>query len=132
MADGDITAVKVLYRQALGGGQTGSGAKKNDKILVVGEITATYVAAGIAVNKLGGANCFGVSNIDFVKIEPTVIEAAFPTAENLFHASYDHENQKIFLLEDCGQANPAVPSDADTITLRFICVGDDADAPELT
>ncbi len=133
MADGDITAVKVLYRQSLGGGQNADGVKKNNKVLVVGEITATYVAAGIACNKLGsGGSCFGVTNIDFVKIEPTLIATAASSDDSLLAASYDHVNQKIFLIEDLGAANPAVPSDQDAIVLKFICVGDDAGAPELT
>ncbi|KKL68919.1 hypothetical protein LCGC14_2120220, partial [marine sediment metagenome] len=54
MARGDITAVKVLYRQTLSGGRSASGAGANDKVLVVGEITASYVSTGIAVNKVGG------------------------------------------------------------------------------
>ncbi|KKN92391.1 hypothetical protein LCGC14_0208820 [marine sediment metagenome] len=132
MADGDITAVKILYRQSLGGGQNELGVKKNSKILVVGEITCTYVAAGVAVDKTGGDNCFGVTDIDFVKILPLTIAAAYPTAQKLFKADYDVTNKKIFLLEDMGQANPAVPSDADACVLRFVAVGDDADAPELT
>ncbi len=132
MASGDITAVKVLYRQTLGGGQDAGGVKKNDKVLVVGEVTATYVSTGIAVNKLGAGACFGVRNIDFVKIEPTLIAAARPSNDVLFHASYDHAGQKIFMTEDLGAADSAAPSDADAIEFRFICIGDDADAPELT
>ncbi len=134
MADGDITAVKVLYRQTLGGGQNASGNKKNDKVLVVGEITATYVSGGIACNKysVGSGGVFGVTNIDFVKIEPTLIQTAASSDDSLLVLSADPTNQKIFLSEDLGVANPAIPSDQDAIILKFICVGDDAGTPELT
>ena len=131
MADGDIT-VKVLYKQTLNAGRTLTGARK-DKVLVVGEIKGTYVAAGLAVNKLGGVNAFGVVTLDFLSLDPRVIaDATDPSAEVLFLANFDVTNNKIFLLEDSGNANPAVPSDADAVTIRFLAIGDDAAAPELT
>ncbi len=132
MASGDITAVKVLYRQSLGGGQDENGLKKNTKILVVGEVTCTYVAAGIAVNKLGGDGCFGVTNLDFIKIEPVTVAATYSTAEKLIKMDYDVVNKKIFIVEDVGAANSVKPTDADAVVFRFLAVGDDADAPELT
>ncbi len=131
-SNGDITAVKVLYRQSLGGGQDANGVKKNTKILVVGEVTATYVAAGVSVNNLGGDSCFGVTNLDFLKIEPVLVAAAYSTEEKLFKFDYDTVNKKIFVLEDVGASNSTKPSDGDVITFRFLAIGDDADAPELT
>ena len=132
MANGDITAVKVLYRHTLSGGFNAAGAGANDKVLVVGEITATYVAAGIAVNKVGGVNCFGVTNIDILKLEAVSSNAVFTATEAISLASYDHINQKIFYVVDEGQATPAEPSDGHAILLRFLCIGDAADAPSLT
>lgn len=132
MADGDITAVKILYKQSLGGGQDYNGIKKNSKALVVGEITCTYVAAGVACNKAGGDSVFQLENVDFVKILPLTIAAAYPTAGKCFVASYDTVNNKIFLIEDLGANGAAEPSDADACVLRFVAIGDDADAPELT
>lgn len=133
MANGDITSIKELYRQSLGGGQNTVTGSKNNKILTVGEMVCTYVAAGISVDGAGGPGAFGVTNIDFIKIEPKIIASATgPSNDVLFHASYDHANNKIFMVENLGAADPAVPSDADTVTFRYICVGDDASAPELT
>ena len=132
MANGDITAVKVLYRQVLSGGVSAAGAGANDKVLVVGEITATYVAAGIAVNKLGGANCFGVRNIDVLKLEAVSSNGVNSGARVISIADYDHENQKIFYVVDEGAATPVVPTDGHAILLRFLCIGDDADAPSIT
>jgi hypothetical protein len=132
MADGDITAVKVLYRQSLGGGQDENGVKKNTKTLVVGEITATYVSTGIAVNKVGGANVFGVDKLDFVKLQMIRLASTYPDAEALQIANYDVTNQKIFIVADEGAASPAKPNDAVLCIIRFLAVGDDADAPELT
>ena len=133
MANGDITAVKVLYRQTLSGGKNVSGFGANDKVLVVGEITATYVAAGIAVDKLGGPGaCFGVRNIDILKLETVSSNAVNTATEAIQLASYDHENQKIFYVVDEGQATPVEPTDGHAILLRFFCIGDDAGAPSLT
>jgi len=133
MASGDITAVKVLYRQSLGGGQDANGVKKSTKTLVIGEITATYVSTGISALKVGGDNVFGVlGNVDFVKLLPRTINAVFPTAQNLFKGDYDQVNKLIFLADQIGQANPAIPSNDEVCVIRFIAVGDDADAPELT
>ncbi len=133
MANGDITAVKVLYRQSLGGGQTIGGVKKSTKTLVIGEITCTYLLAGIAVNKLGGDNCFGVlGDVDFVKLFPITINAIYPTAQKLHKADYDFVNKKIFCLEDVGQNTHTIPTDGDVVVIRFVAIGDDADAPELT
>jgi hypothetical protein len=130
MADGDITAVKVLYKHELGGGKTTAGAGVQSKVLVVGEITATYVSTGIACNKQGGPSVFGVTTLDYVSLEPRLIAAAVgSTAESLFHASYDYVNNKIFMQVDVGAANPAVPSDADAIKIRFLAVGDSANTP---
>jgi hypothetical protein len=131
MANGDIQ-VKVLYRQSLGGGKTLNGQSKNTKILVVGEITGSYVAAGLAVNKLGGPSAFGVTTLDVLELDVRSVAAVETTIEKLQLACYDVTNQKIFITEDIGAANPAVPSNADAIVIRFLAIGDDADAPELT
>jgi len=132
MASGDITAVKVLYSQSLGGGQDENGVKKNTKRLVCGEITATYLDAGIAVNKLGGANAFGVDNLDFLKLQVIRLNTTYPDAEALPIANYDVTNQKIFIVADEGAGTPANPNVDVTCIIRFLACGDDADAPELT
>jgi hypothetical protein len=132
MANGDITAVKVLYSQSLGGGQDENGTKKNTKRFVVGEITATYLDAGIAVNKLGGPNAFGVDKLDFVKLQMIRINTTYPDAEALQIANYDVTNQKIFIVADEGAGTPANPDVGATIVISFLACGDDADAPELT
>jgi hypothetical protein len=132
MADGDITAIKVLYSQSLGGGQDESGVKKNTKRLVCGEITATYVSTGLAVEKLGGANAFGVDKLDFLKLQVIRLDTTYPDAEALPVANYDVVNQKIFIVADEGAASPAKPNDAVACIIRFLACGDDADAPELT
>lgn len=137
MADGDVT-IKNLYSQALGGGRDAAGIPKNNKRLVVGQIDGTYVSTGLAINKHGGPQAFGVNNLDYLKLEVITINTGgdtilvYPTTNALFLANYDHTNQKIFVLEDCGAADPAKPADADTLSIRFVAVGDDVTAPALT
>ena len=133
MADGDVT-IKNLYSQALGGGRDAGGVPKQSKRLVVGQITGTYVSTGLAINKHGGPQAFGVNNLDYLFLDVVTIATdgstpAYPTTNALFKADYDHANQKIFLLEDVGAADPSVPSDADPVVLRFVAVGDDATVP---
>jgi hypothetical protein len=132
VSNGDISAVKVLYRQTLSGGRNADGVGTNDKVLVVGEITALYVSTGIAVHNVGGANCFGVTNIDLLKLEAVTSGSTYTDARQISLASYDHENQKIFYVIDEGAADPADPADGVVVTLRFLCIGDAADAPVLT
>ena len=132
MASGDISAVKVLYRHVLGGGQTLAGAKTNAKVMVVGEITAEWVDAGIAVNKAGGVNAFGTTTLDFIKFQSISINAVVPTAEALQPISYDHTNQKIFIASDEGASTPVNPHDGETCIFRFVAIGDSAEAPVLT
>ena len=127
-----ITAVKVLYRHTLSGGRNAAGNGANDKVLVVGEITAGYVSTGIAVDKVGGDNCFGVTNIDILKLEPVLSGSTSTGARAISLASYDYENFKIFYVIDEGAATPADPNDDVVVTLRFLCIGDDAGAPSLT
>ena len=131
MASGDITAVKVLYSQSLGGGQDSAGIKKNTKRLVVGEITATWVDTGIAVNKTGGPNAFGLNNLDFLKLQMIRIDTTYPDAEAIPYASYDVTNQKIFVVADEGASTPANPTAGQTCIIRFLACGDDVTAPEL-
>lgn len=131
MASGDITAIKVLYRQSLGGGQDENGVKKNTKTLIVGQITASWVDTGIAVNKVG-PGAFGVNNLDFVKFQVVTINALYQDAKKLKIANYDVTNQKIFLTMDEGQATPVNPTAGWVCVINFLACGDDADAPELT
>ncbi len=134
MASGDVT-IKNLYSQALGGGRDANGVPKNSKRLVVGQIDGTYVSTGLAINKHGGPQAFGVNNLDYLHLEVITINTGgdstlvYPDANALFLANYDHANQKIFLLQNCGAADPEKPADADILSIRFVAVGDDATVP---
>jgi hypothetical protein len=131
MASGDIN-VKILYSQSLGGGFSLTGGAKNTKRLVVGEITGTYVSTGLAVNKLGGPAAFGLVTMDFLKVVPWTLNAAYPEQAKLFTADYDVTNQKIFCNDEIGAAGAGNdPADGEAVVLRFVAVGDDATAPEL-
>ena len=131
MANGDIN-VKVLYSQSLGGGFTTGGLAKNTKRLVVGQITGTYVSTGLAVDKLAGPAAFGLTTMDFIKLEPATLAGAYPSQAKLFTADYDVTNQKIFCNEELGTAGAGNdPADGDAVDIRFVAVGDDATAPEL-
>jgi hypothetical protein len=131
MANGDLT-FKTLYSAALGGGRDANGNPKQGKRFVVGEINGEYLLAGMKVHPHGGPQAFGVNNLDYLFLE--VISSgngAVPDAEKLPHADYDHANQLIFVTEDCGASQPAVPTNADAIVIRFVAIGDDPTTPAL-
>ena len=133
MANGDITAVKILYKQAVGGGQDALGVKKNSKVFVVGEITATYVSTGISVAKAGGDCVFGCSEgLDFVKLVPYSVNGVYTAAQAIQTADYDKSGKLIFIQTDVGAANPTIPTDGHSCLIRFVALGNDAEAPELT
>jgi hypothetical protein len=131
MANGDIQ-VKTLYRQSLGGGQDVNGVQKNTKTLVVGEITGLYVAAGLAVDKFGGENAFGLTNVDYIKLEAVSQAGSYHTAAAVISAHWNRSTSKIFMVADNGHAAPSKVADAAVVVVRFFAVGDDATAPELT
>ena len=134
MADGDITAIKQLGRiQLPGGGNTIGGVQKQNKIVVWGQITATYVSTGINLSNEGDVKALGVDNLDFLEIVVDVNSTDDNIdKDNLTLVNLDTTNDLIFALESLGQANAAAPGNADAMTLRYWAIGDAADAAELT
>ena len=133
MADGDITAIKELGRISLpGGGRNTDGLAKNNKVMTWGEITATYVSTGLALGAKGGVRVFGVDTLDFLSLEARLVNAADPETDKNFLANWASLEDKIYICDEVGQANPAVPSNADAVRLRWFAIGDGNAAPELT
>jgi hypothetical protein len=133
MANGDITEIKELGRLTIpGGGHKAGGVPANDKVMVWGRITATYVSTGISLIGAGGFRALGVTGTgDLVSLQPRqggATAAAVPTDNNLFLANLQAktESGKIFICDQVGQANPAVPGDGDPFTIDYLVVGDDA------
>lgn len=125
MANGDITAIKKLFRVALpGGGHTNTGVAKNNKVLVVGEITATYVSTGISLVNEGGVKALGAETADFLKFSLNTTDGASIADDALYLIQLDHADGLIYMLEDVGAANAAAPTDGDAVTLRYLLVGD--------
>ena len=137
MANGDITSIERLGRYVIpGSGQNTIGQKKNNKVITWGRITGTYVSGGMALDARGGVRALGVSVADVVHLEVrtagTAATPTNPTSDNLFLANLLETTDKIFVCDQMGQANPAVPTAGDTIVLDYLVFGEDADTPELT
>ena len=134
MANGDITSIKELGRYSFpGGGITTGGAAQNNKVTVWGEIVASYVSTGIDLTAKGGPTALGLTSIDFIEFEARTTGAAsaiYPTDNNLNVVNMN-ATWKIFLVDQEGQANPAVPTAGDIITLKYFATGDSS-TPELT
>ena len=141
MASGDITKVQELGRFSLpGGGNTTAGVQVQNKVLVWGVITATYVAAGInpaAAGSLFGASgtlakTFGVENIDFCELTLTVTDGQVADKDNVRTFVLDRGSDLIFGLEGIGQAQATLPTDGDAVELSYLVVGDSSSYTELT
>ncbi len=132
MADGDITAIEELGRLVLphGGFVQATGVPSNSKIIVWGRITATYAAAGIDLLAAGGTRALGVLDdpdvLDFVPRQGGATATANPTDNNLFLADFKPLTDKIFIVDQEGQANPAVPTPSETFTIDYFAIGEDA------
>jgi len=125
MANGDITAIKILSRIPLpGGGHTVTGVAKNNKVLVIGEITATYVSTGIDLSAEGGVPALGADTADFIKFSLNTTDGAVIADDALYLIQLDHADGLIYMLENVGVADAAAPTDADAVTLRYVLVGD--------
>ena len=129
--NGDISQTKVFYSQSLGGGQSSTGAAKNTKRLVIGELKAKWADTGIDVGQSGGPSLFGLNSVDLLKLQVITIDTTYPDAEALPIANYDVKNELIFVVADEGASTPANPTAGQVVTIRYMALGDDATAPEL-
>ncbi len=135
MANGDITAIEELGRLTIpGSGKAGtSGTPTNNKVIAWGRITATYAATGIDLHGHQNATfrSLGVGGVgDFISLQVRYCGATattVPTDNNLFLANLQAKTEtgKIFICDQVGQANPAVPTPGEAVTLDYLVVGDD-------
>ncbi len=135
MANGDVTHVKELGRSRVeGGGSTLGGISKNNKVLVWGEISASYAATGIAMNGVGGVRALGLTTLDFIQLEVKGAGAAGttePADDALFLANYKRTTDKIFVVDQVGASDPAVPTAGDLLVISYFASGESASAPDL-
>jgi len=126
MANGDITSIKILGRTLLpGGGNTTSGAQKQQKALVWGTIACTYVSTGVALNDVNGTiKALGVDTLDFIDFELRAYDGAAASEEELHHVAFNRSLNKIYTLENVGDGTVVACTDGDTLELRYIAVGD--------
>ncbi len=135
MANGDITHIKELGRFSLpGGGHTTAGVPKNNKVLVWGEIQASYVSTGIDLAAMGGVEALGVSTLDFITFETRYSGATAidPTSDLQYLSNLAVDENKIFVADQLGASDPAIPSDGDLVTLRYLVLGDTNAVADLT
>ncbi len=133
MANGDVTKVQPLGRVLLpGGGNTLTGVQVQQKVLVWGKITCTYVSTGVnpasATGVLGAGGSFpkamGVDTLDFVELTLNGTDGADATKDLIRTFQLDTGSDLIFGLESIGGANSAAPTDGDALDLRYFAVGD--------
>jgi hypothetical protein len=137
MAAGDISSIKRLGRYVIpGSGQNTLGQPKNNKVITWGRITGLYTSGGLKLNDRGGIRALGVSVADVVHLEVRTAGTAGtptnPTSDNLFLANLLETTNRIFVVDQVGQANPTVPEENDQMVIDYLVFGEDADTPELT
>jgi hypothetical protein len=137
MADGDITTITEYGRFAIpGAGHNLQGMAKNNKVLVWGRLVGTYDTLGLALIDRGGLRALGVSVADFWSFTVRYCGSTattVPTDLKLFLADLELLTTpgRIFVADEVGQDPPAEPSDAESVTIDFLVIGEDATAPEL-
>ncbi len=133
MADGDITSIKQLGRVLLpGGGNTTSGKQVQQKVMVWGIIAASVDQLGIALDGVNGTiKALGVDTLDFIDFELRAYDGAAASNEELHMLAFNRSTNKIHTLENVGDNTVIAISDADTVELRYLAVGD-AHSKDLT
>jgi hypothetical protein len=125
MANGDITSIKVTSRQFLPGTGRNTNGELRSKVMVTGEIAASYVSTGIA---LSGVNqtirALGATVIDFIDMRVKTTDGAAVSDENLYLVSLNHSTNKIYVQENVGANNSAAATDGDALVLQYMLVGD--------
>jgi hypothetical protein len=126
MADGDITSIKELGRYTIpGSGRSIHGLAQNDKVVAWGQLTGTYETTGLDLAAKGGRRALGVADADFVGLTVRTSNAAVPAADTQFLANLDISD-KIFVCDQVGTANPAVPTPGEIIVIDYVIMGTDA------
>lgn len=130
MANGDITHIKELGRFTVpGGGRTLNGLASNNKVFVFGELSATYVSTGIALNGAGGIQAFGLSTLDYIEFEVVTVNDVDHASTVHSMANLARRSDKIFVGTDI--AETTLPSDGHVVVLQYFAIGDSS-RPDLT
>ncbi|KKN92392.1 hypothetical protein LCGC14_0208830 [marine sediment metagenome] len=134
--NGDISRIIELGRYNIpGAGHNNIGQAVNNKVIVWGRLTGLYASTGLDLLRHGGTDAaFGLSNTDKISLTCRKAGAAgaiLPTSDNGYLANVTRLLGKIFLVDQCGQANPTVPEAGDTVVIDYVAIGDELAAPEL-
>ncbi len=136
--NGDIGTVVELGRTSIpGAGHSKEGVAQNNKVITWGRITGLYASTGLHTVRHGAQGAiFGLNTIDHITLSVrtagTAATPTNPTSNNQFLANITHALGKIFVVDQMGQANPAVPTAGDTIVIDYVAIGEEHGAPELT
>lgn len=131
MANGDITHIKELGRFTIpGGGFTTAGAAKNNKVMVWGEISGTWVDTnGLRLDNEGFPEALGVSTLDFVNVWVKTTGGNASDDQDLKLAEVDSVTGNIFVVETDADTNPTA---GDTVVLGYFAIGDSNAVADLT
>lgn len=141
MANGDVTKVAVLGRYLLpGGGNTTTGAQRQNKVFMWGEITCTAADAGINIGAAGSVGAFGadwpealgLNAIDAIEFTAKTVGGQAMADDKGYFFDVSHSTWLIHHTEDAGAADPVPITAGDALTLGFWAIGDKGTEAELT
>ncbi len=128
---GDISQITELGRFNIPGtGHNNIGQAKNNKVMVWGQIKGLYDSTGLDALQYGTSeSLFGLTVLDNLSLSVrTTGTAGTPVnVTSLKHplAQLTQPLGKIFVADDVGQADPAVPSGSDTIVINYVAFGEE-------
>ena len=127
--NGDISRIIELGRYNVPGvGHNNVGQAKNEKVLVWGRLRGLYASTGLDLLRHGGtATAFGLETLDHISLTVRFAGSGgtvLPTADKGYLANVTHALGKIFVVDETGAANPAVPTAGDIIHIDYVAFGD--------
>lgn len=134
MANGDLTAIKILGSWTIpGGGHTTTGAASNSKRAVWGQFTGpSEDTDGLNLIRYGGFAALGLAACDVIKFDVVSVNAVFNVDEQLWEASIGRDDENVYLTVNGGVGAGDSPDAGHECIVNFFAIGDSNAAPDLT
>ena len=130
MAAGDISRITELGRFAIPGvGHNNVGQARNNKVIVWGRITGSYLSTGMSLTPFGGtAAALGLETLDHVSMTCRLSGSAGTTVPATLTGTLvnvTHYLDKIWLVDEVGAGDPAIPTDTDIVVIDYVAFGEE-------
>jgi len=120
-----ITSIKILGKSRVeGGGFTSTGLARNNKVMVWGELTGTYAAAGVSFvpEDIGISGTF-----DFINLQAESVNSVNFKNDTQIYAAFDPVLAVLNLMDDVDSNDEAGTT---AFVVNFFAIGDSTAAPD--